>query len=59
MHRLVPALIALIHVLSGDVPGAPAGTRERTFLRALERFDAAKILPEWEAIVARVQPLRS
>jgi hypothetical protein len=42
MHRIVPALIALILLPSGQAGAAVPGTRERTFIRALEVFDAAK-----------------
>ncbi len=42
MHWIVPALIALVHVLPGAALAAEPGSRERTFLRALEAFDAAK-----------------
>src|SRR3954447_22067272 len=42
MHRFFPALIPLAFMLSGPAFAAEPGTRERTFIRALEVFDAAK-----------------
>ena len=42
MLRIVPALIVLNPVLLGAALAAEPGTRERTFIRSLEIFDAAK-----------------
>jgi tetratricopeptide (TPR) repeat protein len=42
MLRSVPTLIALIHLLAWEAVALEPGTRERTFVRALEVFDAAK-----------------
>src|SRR5271166_3461726 len=42
MLRFLPVLIVLIHLLPGATRAEEPGTRQRTFLRALEVFDAAK-----------------
>jgi tetratricopeptide (TPR) repeat protein len=42
MYRIVPALIVLSLILSGAALAVEPGTRQRTFIRALEVFDAAK-----------------
>lgn len=42
MPRLIPALVALILLSPAALRAAESGARERTFLRALEVFDAAK-----------------
>jgi hypothetical protein len=49
MHRIVPALIAMIFVLSASALAVEPGTRERTFVRALEVFDAAKSPADYRA----------
>src|SRR5437868_1528783 len=57
MHRMVPALIALIFILSGDAFAAEPGTRERTFVRALEVFDAAKTPADYRESAALLESL--
>ena len=42
MPRIGPTLIALVLILSGSGIAAEPGARQRTFVRALEVFDAAK-----------------
>jgi tetratricopeptide (TPR) repeat protein len=42
MHRIVPVLIALILIVPTVALAAEPGSRQRTFIRALEVFDAAK-----------------
>src|ERR1700722_14252576 len=49
MHKFVPALIALIFILPGAVFAAEPGARERTFVRVLELFDAAKSPADYRA----------
>src|SRR6476660_7743411 len=57
MRRIVPSLIALILVSSVDVFAAEPGTRERTFLHALEVFDSAKVSADYSASAARLESL--
>ena len=57
MHRIVPALIALVVVLTGDALAAEPGTRERTFIRALEVFDAAKTPADYRESAALLESL--
>ena len=57
MHRIIPILIALILVSPGEAFTAEPGTRERTFLRALEVFDAAKTPQDYEAAAAFLESL--
>src|SRR5262249_46022679 len=42
MRRIVPLLIAVILIPAGAADASEPGARERTFVRALEVFDAAK-----------------
>src|SRR5580693_158050 len=42
MHRIAPVMSILCLVIAVDAMAAEPGARERTFLRALEVFDAAK-----------------
>ena len=42
MHRIVPVSIALILIVPTATVAAEPGSRQRTFIRALEVFDAAK-----------------
>src|SRR5450631_812344 len=57
MHRIIPALIALIHVLAGQAIAVEPGTRERTFVRALETFDAAKTPGDYHESAALLESL--
>src|SRR5277367_1043584 len=58
MHRIVaPTLIALTYVLSGATFAAEPGTRERTFVRALEVFDAAKTPADYRDSAALLESL--
>ncbi len=57
MHRIVPVLIALIHLLPGETRAAEPGTRERTFVRALEVFDAAKTPNDYRESAALLESL--
>lgn len=57
MHRIVPALIALVVVLTGDALAAEPGTRERTFIRALEVFDAAQAPADYRESAALLESL--
>jgi tetratricopeptide (TPR) repeat protein len=57
MPRIVPALIALTHVLAGEAFAAEPGTRERTFVRALERFDEAKTPADYRESAALLESL--
>lgn len=55
--RILLALIALIFLSSGESFAAEPGTRERTFLRALEVFDAAKTPQEYRESAAMFESL--
>ena len=47
MHRIALAVIVLISMLAGEAVSAEPGARQRTFIRALEIFDAAKTPREY------------
>src|SRR5271170_3077792 len=61
MHKIGYAFIALGFGLSialaGDVGAAEPGTRERTFLKALEVFDAAKTPEDYRESAALLESL--
>jgi tetratricopeptide (TPR) repeat protein len=57
MHRIVPASIALMFVLSAGTFAAEPGTRQRTFVRALEVFDAAKTPADYRESAALLESL--
>src|SRR6202453_1573922 len=57
MHRIVPAIIALVVAFLGDSWGAEPGARERTFVRALEVFDAAKTPADYRESAALLESL--
>src|ERR1700678_3289368 len=57
MHRIGPASIALILVLTGEALAAGPGTRERTFVHALEVFDAAKAPDDYRESAALLESL--
>jgi tetratricopeptide (TPR) repeat protein len=58
MHRIVPGVIVLIYcMLPGEAVAAGAGTRQRTFLRALEVFDAAKSPREYRESATLLESL--
>jgi tetratricopeptide (TPR) repeat protein len=57
VHRIVPFLIALIHVLPAQAFAREAGGRERTFVRALEIFDAAKTPADYRESAALLESL--
>ena len=57
MHRIVPAIIALVVACLGDSWGAEPGARERTFVRALEVFDAAKAPADYRESAALLESL--
>src|SRR5262249_36809000 len=57
MRRTVPTLIALILVSSVGAVAAEPGTRERTFLHALEVFDAAKAAADYRESAALLESL--
>jgi tetratricopeptide (TPR) repeat protein len=57
MRGIIPALIALIHVLAGPAIAVEPGTRERTFVRALEIFDAAKTPGDYHQSAALLESL--
>src|SRR3984957_14233577 len=59
MHRFVPALIALIHVLSGEGLGAAPGKRERAVMRALQVFDAAQTPAHYHESADLLESLRA
>src|SRR5271169_3657453 len=57
MHRLVPALIALIPFLAAGSNASEPGARERTFVRALEVFDAAKTQADYRESASLLESL--
>jgi tetratricopeptide (TPR) repeat protein len=57
MQRIVSTLIALILGSSVDAFGAEPGTRERTFLHALEVFDSAKAPADYRESAALLESL--
>ena len=60
MNRMVPASIAMmIFAMAGAATAAEPGTRERTFVRALEVFDAAKTPADYRESAALLESLLS
>src|SRR5271166_49137 len=57
MRRHAAVLISLLLVLSGEAFAAEPGARERTFLRALEVFDAAKTPADYRESAALLESL--
>src|SRR5258708_4463609 len=57
MPRIIPILIALALWSPGVATAAESGTRERTFLRALEVFDAAKTPHDYGESAALLESL--
>jgi tetratricopeptide (TPR) repeat protein len=57
MHRIVLASIALIYTLSAGTIAAEPGSRERTFVRALEVFDSAKTPADYRESAALLESL--
>jgi tetratricopeptide (TPR) repeat protein len=59
MHRVIRFWVALICVLAAVAGAAEPGTRQRTFIRALEVFDAAKTPEEYRDAAALLESLLS
>lgn len=57
MRKIVPALIVVFVAMPGSAPAAEPGTRERTFVRALEVFDAAKTPRDYHESAALLESL--
>jgi tetratricopeptide (TPR) repeat protein len=57
MHRFVPAVIILIFVLAGTAWAREPGSRQRTFVRALEIFDAAKTASDYRESASLLESL--
>src|SRR5271156_2156259 len=57
MHRIVPVSIALILIVPTATGAAEPGSRQRTFIRALEVFDAAKTPPDYHESAALLESL--
>jgi tetratricopeptide (TPR) repeat protein len=57
MHRIGPILMMLIVASPGEVRAADPGTRQRTFVRALEVFDAAKTPADYREAAALLESL--
>ncbi len=55
MQWFVSALIALVHLLPGQASAAEPGSRQRTFIRALEVFDAAKTQAQYRESAALLE----
>jgi tetratricopeptide (TPR) repeat protein len=58
MHRIVPAVIVLLYcTLPREAHAADPGTRQRTFIRALEVYDAAKTPQDYRDSAALLESL--
>ena len=57
MLRVVPAFLVIVFAIPGKVQAAEPGARERTFLRALELFDAAKTPADYRESAALLETL--
>jgi tetratricopeptide (TPR) repeat protein len=57
MQTIVPSLLALSLAVSAGAFAAEPGTRERTFLRALELFDSAKTQTDYRESAALLESL--
>ena len=57
MLRILPILVALAFLSPGTATAAEPGTRERTFMRALELFDAAKTPHDYSESAALLESL--
>src|SRR5271165_1586579 len=57
MRWIAPVLLTLIHLFPGEPLAAEPGARERTFLRALEVFDAAKTAEEYRESAGLLESL--
>ena len=57
MHRIVPLLIALVLIVPAAALAAEPGSRQRTFIRALEVFDAAKTPADYRESAALLESL--
>jgi len=57
MHRIFLALIALFLVLPGSALATEPGSRERSFVRALEIFDAARTPGDYRQSAALLESL--
>ncbi|HEY2251150.1 MAG TPA: tetratricopeptide repeat protein [Planctomycetaceae bacterium] len=57
MARIIPALLALALLSPAAAIAAEPGSRERTFLRALEIFDAARSPQEYAESAAQLESL--
>jgi tetratricopeptide (TPR) repeat protein len=57
MHRVVSAVIMLTAMLGGGSGAAEPGARQRTFIRALEMFDAAKTPHDYRESAALLESL--
>jgi tetratricopeptide (TPR) repeat protein len=57
MHRIALASIAVLPILAAEACAAEPGTRERTFIRALEVFDAAKTPQDYRESAALLESL--
>src|SRR5262245_33802210 len=59
MRRIATASIALVQILFGQASAAEPGMRQRTFVRALEVFDAAKSPADYRESAALLESLLS
>ncbi len=57
MQRTIPVVIALVCLGTAENLAAEAGSRQRTFLRALEVFDAAKTADDYRESAAQLESL--
>lgn len=57
MPRILPVLISLVCLVPGTSLAVGSGTRQRTFLRALEAFDAAKSQADYREAASLLESL--
>src|SRR5262245_61976570 len=57
MHRIIPAVLVAISLVPADASAAEPGRRERTFVRALEVFDASKSPQDYRESAALLESL--
>jgi tetratricopeptide (TPR) repeat protein len=57
MRKVVPAVFVVLTMLAAEAVAADNGTRQRTFIRALEMFDASKTPADYRQSAALLESL--